>query len=217
VKRIEEIVMREPVLIFDFGNVVAFFDYLRACDRFGRRSGITGRDFLRGLQERGFGELLVRFESGGMTGEDFASCVGELAGLQVGYDEFVSGWEDIFWLNEPVAGLIESLKGRGYPLLLGSNTNILHATFFRRRFATTFAHFDELILSYEVGHMKPSRAFYDACVDAAGAPAASCIFIDDMIENVEGARRAGLTSIQYIDTPTLIDDLTRLGIEVPAG
>ena len=207
--------MREPVLIFDFGNVVSFFDYLRACDRFGRRLGISGADFLQGLQERGFGELLVRFESGDMTGEEFATRVGELAGLQIDYDEFVKGWEDIFRLNEPVASLIEHLKGRGYSLLLGSNTNILHATFFRRKFATTFDLFDKLILSYEVGHMKPSRAFYDACVEAAGVSAASCIFIDDLIENVEGARRAGLTSIQYIDTPTLIDDLRRVGVEVP--
>ena len=162
--------MREPVLIFDFGNVVAFFDYLRACDRFGRRSGMTGPDFLRVLKERGFGELLIRFESGGMSAEDFASRVEELAGLKVGYDEFVGEWEDIFWLNEPVASLIEHLKGRGYSLLLGSNTNILHATFFRRRFETIFAHFDKLILSYEVGHMKPYKAFYDACVDAAAPP-----------------------------------------------
>jgi len=30
-------------LIFDFGNVVSFFDYLRACERFGHRLGWTAR------------------------------------------------------------------------------------------------------------------------------------------------------------------------------
>jgi glucose-1-phosphatase len=141
----------------------------------------------------------------------------EVADLQLGYDEFVSGWEDIFWINEPVARLVEQLKGAGYRLLLGSNTNILHATYFRRRFATTIDLFDHLILSYEVGHMKPSGEFYRACVAAAGVPADSCIFIDDLIENVEGAQRAGLEAVQYIDTPMLIAELQRLGVEVPSG
>ncbi len=27
--------MREPAVIFDFGNVVGFFDYLKACERLG--------------------------------------------------------------------------------------------------------------------------------------------------------------------------------------
>ena len=34
--------MREPVLIFDFGNVIAFFDYLLAWEKFGRRIGAAG-------------------------------------------------------------------------------------------------------------------------------------------------------------------------------
>ena len=46
-------------------------------------------------------------------------------------------------------------------------------------------------------------------------PAASCVFIDDIAENVEGARRAGLTALHYVDTPTLIADLRRAGVEVP--
>jgi FMN phosphatase YigB (HAD superfamily) len=209
--------MREPVLIFDFGNVVGFFDYHRACDRFGRRLGLTGSAFLKRLQERGFAELMVRFESGDMSAEDFAGRVMEVADLPLGYDEFVSGWEDIFWINEPVARLVEQLKGAGYRLLLGSNTNILHATYFRRRFATTIDLFDHLILSYEVGHMKPSGEFYRACVTAAGVPADSCIFIDDLIENVEGAQRAGLEAVQYVDTPMLIAELQRLGVELPPG
>jgi putative hydrolase of the HAD superfamily len=116
-----------------------------------------------------------------------------------------------------VARLIAFLRSRGYSLLLGSNTNLLHSTYFRRRFVPPFDQFDHLVLSHEVGHMKPDRRFYDACVRAAGVPAMSCVFIDDLPQNVEGARRAGLTALHYSDTPTLIGDLGRLGIEVPPG
>jgi putative hydrolase of the HAD superfamily len=207
--------MRQPALIFDFGNVVAFFDYLRACDRFGARLGVSGSALRTQLLDQGFAQILGQFESGRITADQFARDVMARAGLSLAYDEFVRDWEDIFWLNEPVARLIDALKSRGYTLVLGSNTNILHATHFRRRFAPTLGKFDHLVLSYEVGHIKPEAGFYSACVAAAGLPAAGCIFVDDVAGYVEGARTAGLAAVQYVDTPELIAALRRLGVEIP--
>jgi glucose-1-phosphatase len=206
--------MREPALIFDFGNVVAFFDYLKACERLGPKLGLTAEAFRRRIVERGFAPLLGRFESGKIGPEEFAAEVMVLSGLSLPYHEFVDAWQDIFWLNEPVARLIERLKSAGYTLLLGSNTNILHSAHYRRQFASTLDLFDQLVLSHEVGHMKPSSEFYHACVRAAGLPAASCIFVDDLAENVDGARKAGLIGVHYIDTPALITDLTELGVKL---
>src|SRR5436190_1497521 len=92
--------MREPVLIFDYGNVVCHFDYLRACERLGRRRGLAGLALKERLLERGFAELLGRFECGQMAPEKFATRVMALADLELSYEAFVHGWEDIFWLNE---------------------------------------------------------------------------------------------------------------------
>ena len=207
--------MKRPALIFDFGNVVGFFDYLRACERFAVHRGMTGGAFREMVLERGFARLLAEFESGRIGPEDFADRLMELSGVRLPYEEFVRSWENIFWPNEPVAALIRSLKEKGYPLFLGSNTNVLHATHYRRQFAGTLALFDGFILSYEVGHMKPAREFFDACVRAAGRPASSCIFIDDIAENVDGARAAGLAAILYVDTPALIADLRIAGVQLP--
>jgi putative hydrolase of the HAD superfamily len=209
--------MREPVLIFDFGNVVGFFDYLRACERFAGHLGMTGPAFRDLLIERGFPRLLGEFESGRIEPEAFAARLMEISGVRLPFPDFVRAWEDIFWPNESVARLIAFLKSRRYLLYLGSNTNVLHATHYRRQFARTLDLFDGFILSYEVGHMKPAREFFDACVKAAGVPASSCIFIDDIAENIEGARAAGLTGLPYVDTPALMMDLARAGVEVPGG
>jgi glucose-1-phosphatase len=209
--------MRQPVLIFDFGNVVAFFDYLKACERFGARLGLDGPAFRRLALERGFVDLLAEFECGRITPEDFSQTLMSRCGLSLPYDQFVRDWEDIFTLNESIARLIPPLKAEGYRLLLGSNTNVLHATHYRRQFATTLDLFDGLVLSHAVGSMKPDREFYLAGVRAAGVPAASCVFIDDIPENVEGAFAAGLTALLYEDTPKLIAGLRGLGVEVPAG
>lgn len=206
--------MREPVLIFDFGNVVGFFDYLRVCEHFAAPAGISAPALRDRLLERGFADLLVEFETGRIEPESFAAQMMELAELDLSLDDFTRGWRDMFWPNEQVVDLISHLKSRGYRLFLGSNTNVLHATHYRRQFAATFDGFEGYILSYEVGHMKPAREFFDACVRAAGVPASSCVFIDDVEANVEGARSAGLVGIHYVESTALVAELARLGIEV---
>lgn len=206
---------RTPALIFDFGNVVAHFDYARAADRLGRPLGLSADDFLRKAREAGFVELLKVYESGGMTSEAFHRRVCELTGIDVDFDRFSADWCDIFWANEPVHRLIDGLRGLGYTLVLGSNTNEIHARHFRAQFAEVFRHFDRLVLSYEVGRIKPDAGFYLACAAAAGRPPAECVFIDDLPENVEGANQAGLIGVAFSITPLLVRDLAALGIEMP--
>ncbi len=206
--------VKRPALIFDFGNVLAFFDFTRACESLGSRLGITGAAFLDHVRQRGFMPLLESYERGAIGSEAFSRSFSELAGVEIPHDEFAVAWADIFWLNEPVAALVRCLKERGYTLILGSNTNDLHASQFRRQFAAALAPFDRLVLSYEVGHIKPSAEFYLACAAAAGAEAGDCVFIDDLPENVAGATAAGLTGVHFRDVTTLVADLLALGVEV---
>ena len=202
--------MQLPVLIFDYGNVIAYFDYLKFFNRVGARQRRSGEAVQREMMDQGFTSRHARFETGELTPEAFF----EGLGLNCSFDEFVRNWEDIFELNEPVAQLIGELKGRGYKLVLGSNTNLLQTRYFLHKFAATLDLFDELVLSYEVGAMKPDRRFYEACVQKAGVAAKGCVFIDDLPLNVDGARRAGLKALQYTDDRTLIADLGRLGVEI---
>lgn len=210
---------RLPAVIFDFGNVIAFFDYSKACERYARPQGLTGPEFLQRLRDRGLMSVVHEYERGALTSRDFTRAVGRLAGIDLDHDEFAAAWADIFTLNAPVAALAASIKRRGYPVLLGSNTNELHAAQFRGQFARELEPFDALVLSYEVGHIKPSAGFYLACAAAAGREPGECIFIDDMPENVAGAREAGLRSVRYTEPSSLESELRALGIEIdgPTG
>jgi glucose-1-phosphatase len=208
---------RSHALIFDFGNVIAHFDYARAAERFGRSLGLSAEDFLRKGREAGLTEVAKQYESGALTSEAFHRRVCELTGLDVDFERFAADWADIFWANEPVHRLIDGLRGLGYTLVLGSNTNEIHARHFRRQFAEVFRHFDRLVLSYEVGRIKPDAGFFLACAEAAGRPPGECLFIDDMPENVEGANKAGLVGVAYIDISQLLRDLRALDIELPPG
>jgi putative hydrolase of the HAD superfamily len=206
--------MRDIALIFDFGNVVAFFDFARAYNHFAWRVGLDERTLRTRVEQPAGRELFRQFECGQIAPEEFSRALMSVAEIDLPYHEFVRGWVEIFWPNETVGRLVASLRGRVRRLLLGSNTNVLHAEHFRRQFASTLAQFDSLILSHEVGSMKPDRRFYDACVRAAGLPASSCMFIDDMDENVQGARQAGLVGVRYTDTPRLLDALRASGVDL---
>lgn len=209
--------MRLPILMFDFGNVLGFFDYGLIYARFGARLGLSASAFQTLAESKGMKSLLAEFEAGAMTPEDFAARVQREVGLDISFEEFAADWRDIFELNEPVAAIVADLKGQGYTLVLGSNTNAIHADFYRRRFRAAIDHFDHVVLSHEVRAMKPSALFFEACTAVVGASAGSCVFIDDVEENVDGARAAGLQGVIYKTPAGLVRDLRALGVEVSSG
>jgi putative hydrolase of the HAD superfamily len=202
-----------PALIFDFGNVVAHFDYRRTCERLAIARGLKPQQLYAAVGELSRMPFVGDYECGKLSSEAFAQLLCARARLQVPFDEFARAWSEIFELNEPIAQLVAALKRNGYTLVLGSNTNALHAAHFRRQFSEALSHFDRMVLSYEIGAAKPARDFYLACAQAAGAPPASCLFIDDLAQNVEGARAAGLRAVQYRDPASLSAQLRELGID----
>lgn len=202
-------------IFFDFGNVVAFFDYLILFGRFGDRIGLSAEEFRDRMTARGFASLLADLERGALTPEQFAATFCDRGEIEVSFDEFVADWSDIFRPNPSIRDLIAALKLKGYPIFLGSNTNVLHTKHYRRQFAATLGLMDGFVFSYEVGHNKPAPEFFLACSKMACAPPETCIFIDDIEENVAGARAAGLRGLVYRETESLIEDLRGLGIDVP--
>lgn len=207
---------RLPVLIFDFGNVVAFFDYKRAWERLGPLVGMSAEAFAERVRGSGVAELARSHETGRIGGEEFwrgfAGRVGMEAGL---YELFRLIYGDIFWLNQPVVELLGDLKGKGYLILVGSNTCDLHAEQYRVRYVRELAPVSGYVLSYEVGVMKPSGEFYEACRVAAGGVAArECVFIDDAQANVDGACASGMLGILYEGPAKLLADLAAVGVGV---
>ena len=68
------------------------------------------------------------------------------------------------------------------------------------------ARFDAVIISCEVGLSKPDPRIFRLCLDRLGLPAGETLFVDDRADNIEGARRVGLRTLQF-DGP---DALARL-------
>src|SRR5436305_14203973 len=102
--------MRRPALIFDFGNVVAHFDYRKAASDLGARLGLTGEELLERLRPLGFSDLVKSYERGRITAEAFSKGVSGLVGLAITHDEFAAAWSDIFSANASIAPVLAALK-----------------------------------------------------------------------------------------------------------
>ncbi|MEZ7132721.1 HAD family hydrolase [Nonomuraea sp. AD125B] len=57
--------------------------------------------------------------------------------------------------------------------------------------------------SGRMGLVKPDREIYDEVARALGTEPADVVFIDDRLENVEGAERAGMTGLLYTGSADL--------------
>lgn len=201
-------------ILFDFGNVVATFDYAKACDALGARIGKPGRSLLEQARARGLSPLLHAYETGQVEDRAFAQGFCKLLGIELAFEEFVVAWASIFDLDPSVVQLVQELANQGLTLVLASNTNAIHAAHFRERFATVLALFDHLVFSYEIGHAKPADAFFEVCVQRAGLPRRECVFIDDLEENVLAARHFGIRALLYQDPNRLCAELRQLGLSV---
>jgi putative hydrolase of the HAD superfamily len=186
-------------IVFDFGQVVGFFDHRLTTNRLAAHTDLPADDLHRLL----FGGPLERdYDVGRLSTAAFLAQVRDACRLRCSEDAIAAAWADIFWPNEDVIALLPQLKGH-VRLLLASNTNELHSRQFRRQLADALRHFDAVVLSHEIGQRKPDAAFYRHCERLAGCAAEECLFIDDLPTNVAGARACGWHGIVYTDVADL--------------
>jgi glucose-1-phosphatase len=184
-------------IIFDFGNVIAFFDHHKAARQLaalGRRPLDAQAVYTAIFQSR----LEEEYDSGRMTTDAFIERLRVDLDLQAAEGEIARAWNDIYTPNTAVLEVIDQIDRRGARLVLGSNTNELHYQWFRPLFAATLDRFDAEVLSFRIGCRKPDRRFFDACVRASSpVSVADCLYVDDRADFIEAARTLGLPGIVY--------------------
>jgi HAD superfamily hydrolase (TIGR01509 family) len=78
------------------------------------------------------------------------------------------------------------------PVYAFSNTNRAHELFWSERFKETLSPIRKIFVSSTIGLRKPDRDAFDHVTEAIGVPAGRVLLLDDLAENVIGARAAGL-------------------------
>jgi HAD superfamily hydrolase (TIGR01509 family) len=178
-------------VISDLGKVIIFFDNNIFFEKIADYSPHS-KEEIRELAVAHF-ELVEFFDKGEITPQDFHAQVIQKLEARIDYDTFFSIYNNVFSLNPPVLQIMKRLKGN-YRLVLLSNTDTMRFGFVKKKFPGILI-FDEYVLSFEVGFMKPHPQIYKEALKKAGFPARECVFIDDREENIEAAAKLGIKGI----------------------
>jgi putative hydrolase of the HAD superfamily len=111
-------------------------------------------------------------------------------------------------VNYRLVNLIRDLRDRTYPIALLSNeTSELND---RLRLLKLEDLFDYVLISAEIGVMKPDPTAYRVALQALSVAPQEAVFIDDMLANVRGAQSLGLHTIHSRDCDDLRPEIVHL-------
>ena len=179
--------------IFDLGNVLVEVHPERAVSGFLQKSQNVPRDEILDLITSS--DLFDEYQLGKLDNIGIYKGLKFRLRTDFSYDFFKRLWQEMFDPIPSMIAFLERLKSK-YTLILLSNTNSLHIEYIEKTYS--FFHlFDHLVLSHEVGLLKPDHAIFQVALDRAKAGPEECIFLDDRLENVKAAESLGLHAFQF--------------------
>ena len=196
------------VVVFDLGMVLIPFDYDIALGKLEEIGEGLGEKYLSHYKNN-YGTHR-QFERGDISEEQFLDRTMVVFDGKVEKETFKKIYSEIFTVNRDVADLLPELKKK-YKLVLLSNTNSIHREYGWKNY-DFLENFDKLILSHEVGSVKPEEKIYRAVENFTGKPAEEHIFIDDVKEYAEAAIKLGWDGIHFTGYENLIRELKERNI-----
>jgi putative hydrolase of the HAD superfamily len=196
------------VIVFDLGNVLLPFDYNILITKLDKVESGLGERFVEAYFTDY--EFHRDFERGKTGEEKFIEKMLEILKHKIDSETFCQFYADIFEVNDVVAALLPVLK-KNYKLILLSNTDPIHKKYGWEHY-DFLEHFDELILSYDIGAVKPEEEIYRAVENASGALSEEHIFIDDIEKYVDAAKNLGWDGIHFTSYSSLLEELNSRNI-----
>ena len=149
-------------------------------------------------------------------GRSFAEGTAELIARFPQYSELIRAYDERYLESlggsiQPVVDILRALKDEGYRLYGLSNWPAEKFALVHPQYPF-FAWFDDLVISGEVGMLKPDKAIFNLLLERAGRPASECLFIDDHASNIRTARDLGFQTILFQSPQQLEAELRRLEI-----
>jgi putative hydrolase of the HAD superfamily len=197
-------------LLIDFGGVLttSVFDSFAA---FCRAEGLP-EDALRDsfARDEVAARLLVDAEEGRLSDEEFGRRLA--ARLCAGTDLDLDPEGLLERMNAGLRPEPATVRATAAIRASGVTTVLVSNSLGRSTYA--WCDFDELfdhvVISAEVGVRKPSRRIFRLAAERAGVPPERCVTVDDLEQNLVGARRVGMRTILHTDPATTLAELEQV-------
>lgn len=198
----------------DFGGVLTP-PVAHTMSRFCRRIGVSPDAFQKAMREVGaqFGtDPMAPLDTPLITEDQWRLRIEAVllasSGIRVDLRDFGETWFADRETNQPWIARLHQARADG--ALVGMLSNMPPAWDARwRRMVPPGDLFNEVVLSFQVGHRKPERAIFDHAAKRIGVEPARCVLVDDLAANCSGAVEAGWHAIHLTGTGAAITELDR--------
>jgi putative hydrolase of the HAD superfamily len=208
--------MRKPsqpvkVLLFDLGGVVIDISVERALRCWEPSSRLTIEQ-MRGRLAAD--EPFRQHERGELPAAAYFDHLRRVFELDASDHQIAEGWNAILvGENRESLRLVASAR-RHLPCYAFTNTSQTHQATWTNAFPNVVSAFERIFSSPELGLRKPERAAFDTVTREIGVAPSDVLFFDDLLENVEGARAAGLQAVHvrgYADIRRALEAIPKIG------
>jgi len=196
-------------VVFDLGGVLIDFDFNLINRRIAELTGLQPEE-IRGRLTTCSG--FFDFECGRINETEFHACVEQTLERRIPYATFHELWNSIFSAEiAPTVALVGQLRKQRIKVGLLSNTNVLHFEFLKPRLPV-LSEIEHVFTSHEIGWRKPEPQAYQHVLNEMKVPAAQAVFVDDLIENIEGAKKVGMFGVHASSAENVAAGLRGLGL-----
>lgn len=185
--------MNKPkAIIFDLGKVIFDLSFDRTFEYWASASGKSVNEIKSKFI---FDELFNKFERNDISPKEFRETISKRLGIMLSEQEFDNGWCSLYMDKYPgIDNLLLKLKS-SYRIVALTNTNIIHDVIWRKKYAEVLFHFEKIFSSPELGTRKPEARIYEIVLNYLKLKPKETVFLDDNIDNVNGAMNVGIPSI----------------------
>lgn len=196
-------------IIYDFGGVIYEINYHKAFAEFLKIAKEPDNLFDYGLKEFANHQIFLDYEMGLTEESVFIQSLIKEFNLKDEPKAVKKAFNSLLVNYFPeVYSIIESQKDF-YSISLLSNTNQIHYNYYHKQKPDIFELFDFQFLSFELKTRKPNIEIFRQALDISGYKAEETLFADDLQENLEGAKKAGLKTF-LIDRNNNIKKLSKI-------
>ena len=199
-------------IVSDFGGVLTT-PLIQSFMAFQDQTGISTEVLGKGMQaatEANGDNPLFEMERGEITEVAFLELLTEHLEPLLGHRPEMHRFKEIYFEalepNPPMIELMRELKAAGYRMAMLTN-NVREWEPLWRSMLPVDEIFEDVVDSGFVGCRKPESEIYRLTLERVAEPAESCLFVDDVLVNVEGARRAGLHAVHFQDNEQAIPEI----------
>ncbi len=192
--------------IFDFGGVIVRTEDYSSRHAWDERLGLPVGSVERAVHHS---DLWIQAQLGRIPYQAYWDGVAEM--LYMRKEDIPELRRDYFSgdrVNYRLVNLIRELREKAYPIALLSNESVELSNRLRELKLNDL--FDHVLISAEIGVMKPDPTAYRVALQTLGVAPNEAVFVDDSLPNVRAAQQLGIHAIHSRDCDDLRPEFARL-------